>query len=175
MKSFFGCWCLLERETSNLTKSLLTGVVLIRPGCAGSGKSHTLAVAVGVLKDRHFGGVYVTAPSGCAASRIAGTTLHSFAGIGLGSGPASSLVDKVLDNRWAVRRWQDCKTLVIDEISMLSGKLFDVLDSIGRACCNSKLPFGGIQLIVCGDFFQLPPIRDEGLAFQAKAWDVVSD
>ena len=132
-------------------------------------------MAIGILKDRHGAGVYVTAPSGSAASRIAGTTLHSFAGFGLGSGPASCLVDKVLNNRWAVRRWQDCKILVIDEISMLSGKLFDVLDSIGRACCNSKFPFGGIQLIVCGDFFQLPPIRDEGLAFQAKAWARVSD
>jgi hypothetical protein len=64
--------------------------------------------------------------------------------------------------------------LVIDEISMLSGALLDTLDCIARACCNSRLPFGGLQLVACGDFFQLPPVEARTLAFESRAWAQVS-
>ena len=125
------------------------------------------------LKVRYGDKVYVTAPSGCAATRIGGTTLHSFAGFGRASGKVGEIVDKVLGSRWAVKRWQKCSVLVIDEISMLSAKLFDALDRIGRSCRNAHEPFGGIQLVVCGDFFQLPPVKDQLMAFQALTWNKV--
>jgi len=148
-------------------------VVAINAGCAGSGKSHTLAAAIGLLKDQRGSSVFVTAPSGCAATRIAGTTLHSFAGLGIGGGSIRSIVDRILSNRFSVRRWRNCQVLVIDEISMVSGRLFETLDEIARATRNSTQPFGGIQLVVCGDFFQLPPCKEDKMAFEAKCWNQV--
>ncbi|CAG8781719.1 26020_t:CDS:2, partial [Racocetra persica] len=119
--------------------------------------------------------VAVTATTGLAALNIGGTTLHYFAGIGLGQGTIQELVKKVRDNRSARQRWIDCKVLIIDEISMLDGELFDTLEAIARNIENNTRPFGGIQLIITGDFFQLPPISKDSRAiakfsFEARTW-----
>ena len=117
-------------------------------------------------------GVPVTAPTGIAASHIGGQTIHSWAGIGLGKGDLEKLLAKVTSNHTAVDRWCRAKALVIDEVSMLDGHLFKMLEAIGRAVRGSSLPFGGIQLVFCGDFFQLPPVSLAwaGFAFQTPAW-----
>ena len=70
-------------------------------------------------------------------------------------------------------RWQQCKVLIIDELSMISGPLFDKLEAVARAVKKNSLPFGGIQLILTGDFLQLPPIEKNGrpkYAFEANCW-----
>ena len=83
-------------------------------------------------------------------------TIHSWAGIGLGKGPPHSLLQKVMSSSAAVERWRRAAVLVVDEVSMLDSGLVDALDLIGRSARNSHHePFGGLQLVFCGDFFQV--------------------
>ena len=82
-------------------------------------------------------------------------TLHSWAGIGIAEGTFDTIVKKVLSSKRARKHWRRTHVLVIDEISMLDPKIFDLLDRIGRRVRGSSLPFGGLQLIVCGDFAQV--------------------
>jgi ATP-dependent DNA helicase PIF1 len=109
-----------------------------------------------------------------AAANIGGTTIHSFAGIGLGQGTGEQLVDFVKKNRKAVGRWMRSEVLIIDEVSMVDGDLFDKLAHIAKRFRRKEgNPFGGIQLIMTGDFFQLPPVTKNGqpkFAFEAAAW-----
>jgi ATP-dependent DNA helicase PIF1 len=74
------------------------------------------------------------------------------------------------------KRWRCCRTLIIDEISMLNSATFAFAEEFARAVRNSNKPFGGIQVVACGDFFQLPPVARDGavsFAFEADAWNVV--
>ena len=116
----------------------------------------------------------VTASTGLAACNIGGVTLHSFSGIGLGKEPAEDLVKKIRKNAKAKQRWLRTKVLIIDEVSMVDGDLFDKLEQIARTIRNNGRPFGGIQLVITGDFFQLPPVPDSGrqskFAFDAGTW-----
>ena len=70
----------------------------------------------------------------------------------------------------ARKRWGQASTLVIDEISMIDGTLLDKIDAVGRAARGSSRPFGGVQVIVCGDFMQLPPVKVSRFAFEADVW-----
>lgn len=151
---------LLSREQEYVRNLALQGKSMFFTGSAGTGKSVLLRRIIKDLKDKHGPGtVAVTASTGLAAYHIGGTTLHSFAGIGLGKGDLASLIKMVRKNRKVLRRWRDIKVLIIDEISMIDGRLFDNLDGIARAFRRKKNePFGGIQVIVCGDFYQLPPV-----------------
>ncbi|CAG8655194.1 5887_t:CDS:1, partial [Acaulospora colombiana] len=144
-------------------------------GSAGSGKSMLLQKIIAALKKKlGSDSVAVTAPTGVAAINIGGNTLHWFAGIGKGDEKEDALIKKVKRNITAKMRWTRVEALIIDEISMLDGVLFDKLESIARNVRNSTLPFGGIQVIVTGDFFQLPPISDGNNAvkfcFEANSW-----
>ncbi|GAA5871155.1 hypothetical protein JCM3774_006807 [Rhodotorula dairenensis] len=152
-------------------------------GSAGTGKSVLLREIISSLKRKYRGSgdaVAVTASTGMAACNIGGTTIHSFAGIGLGLGTPDQLVGNVLRNKTAKTKWQRVKVLVIDEVSMVDAQLFDKLAYIAtklRQKAGSKTankPFGGIQLVVTGDFFQLPPVtkgsKNPSFAFEAAAW-----
>ncbi|XP_048580160.1 ATP-dependent DNA helicase PIF1 isoform X2 [Nematostella vectensis] len=127
-------------------------------GNAGTGKTTLLKE---VVKCAPSDCTFVTALTGVAAVQAGGTTLHSFAGIGLGNGSKQDLYSIVRRGQ-KVKNWKNVKVLVIDEVSMLDGKLFDKLEYIACNMKNSDRPFGGIQLVLCGDFFQLPPIVKVG-------------
>ncbi|KAF4623088.1 hypothetical protein D9613_002070 [Agrocybe pediades] len=122
--------------------------------------------------------VAVTASTGIAALNIGGKTIYSFAGFGLGKGKREELVEKIKNSWYAKERWQNTEVLVIDEISMVDATLFDNLEYIARKIRRNNQPFGGIQLILCGDFFQLPPVPDKTFqhfkpsiyAFDAESW-----
>ena len=127
-------------------------------GSAGTGKSYLLKKIVSTLPPET---TFPTASTGAAACHIGGTTLHGFAGIGTGTGPLEHCI--VLASRdHKVTQWRKCKCLVIDEISMIDAEYFDKLEAVARAVRRSKKPFGGIQLVLCGDFLQLPPVSKEG-------------
>ncbi|KUL91001.1 hypothetical protein ZTR_00622 [Talaromyces verruculosus] len=148
-------------------------------GSAGTGKSVLMREIIKKLRDKYRkepDRVAVTASTGLAACHIEGVTLHSFAGIGLGKEPAKELVKKVRKNQKARNRWLRTKVLIVDEVSMVDGDLFDKLEEIARSIRNNGRPFGGIQLVVTGDFFQLPPVpetsaRDAKFAFDAATWN----
>jgi len=132
-------------------------------GSAGTGKTYVLKFLIQALAKREGEGLSITASTGIAAVNIGGCTLHSFAGIGVA--PMLTLEDKqkillkVLRSKDAVERWLTTTVLIIDEISMVSADLLELLDMIAREVKGEKeKPFGGIQLILAGDFHQLPPI-----------------
>ncbi|NXF43138.1 PIF1 helicase, partial [Oceanites oceanicus] len=136
----------------------------------GTGKSFLLKKIVGSLPPKS---TYATASTGVAACHIGGTTLHAFAGIGSGKAPLEQCIQ--LAERPGVRQhWLACQHLIIDEISMVDGKFFDRLEAVARAVRKRDEPFGGIQLIICGDFLQLPPVckanEETKFCFQAKSW-----
>ena len=147
-------------------------------GSAGTGKSVLLREIIHFLRikyKREVDRVAVTASTGLAACNVGGVTLHSFAGIGLGKETVPELVKKIKRNPKAKNRWMRTKMLIVDEISMVDGDLFDKLEGIARIIRNNGRPFGGIQLIITGDFFQLPPVPDQGriakFAFDAATWN----
>ncbi|KAM7222376.1 PIF1-like helicase domain containing protein [Rhypophila decipiens] len=175
----------LSAEQEHVKKLVVEkGQSVFFTGPAGTGKSVLMRAIIADLKRRHVRDperVAVTASTGLAACNIGGMTLHSFSGIGLGKEDVQTLIKKVRRNPKAKGRWMKTKTLVIDEISMVDGELFDKLSQIGRIIRNNGRPWGGIQLVITGDFFQLPPVpdnsnqRDSKFAFDAATWNMSID
>ena len=149
--------CSLTKSQQLIVDMAKEGGSLFFTGCAGTGKTFTLRSVIDALSPTV---TFVTAMTGIAASLLPnGTTLHSFVGFGHGSGEKEQLLKKVKSNRRAVAQWRAAKTLIIDEVSMLSDEMFEMIDYIGREVRGRRtVPFGGVQLICCGDFFQLPPV-----------------
>jgi ATP-dependent DNA helicase PIF1 len=115
--------------------------------------------------------VALTALTGVAALQIGGQTLHSWAGIGLGKRSVADLVLKITKFSACRKRWQNTHVLVIDEVSMLSPELLEKLDRIAREIRGSpSSPFGGLQLILTGDFCQLPPVEGNRFCFESPVW-----
>ncbi|RKU42836.1 hypothetical protein DL546_009919 [Coniochaeta pulveracea] len=154
-------------------------------GPAGTGKSVLMRAIIQEFKRKYARDperVAVTASTGLAACNIGGMTLHSFSGIGLGKEDVGTLVKKIRRNPKAKNRWLRTKVLIMDEVSMVDGELFDKLSQIGRTIRNNGRPWGGIQLVITGDFFQLPPVPDHGgkqreskFAFEAATWNTSID
>jgi ATP-dependent DNA helicase PIF1 len=111
----------------------------------------------------------VCGSTGIAAVNVGGVTLHSWAGIGLGEGSANKLALGIRNNRNAWDRITKAEILAIDEISMINAELLDKLEEVFRLVRNSDLPFGGVQMLFLGDFYQLPPVEGR-FAFRSKAW-----
>lgn len=146
-------------------------------GSAGTGKSVLLREIIRGLREQHKyqpERIAVTASTGLAACNVGGVTLHSYAGIGLGKEAVPELIRKIKRNAKTKKRWMQTKTLIVDEVSMVDGDLFDKLEAIARIIRNNGRPFGGIQLVITGDFFQLPPVPDMGkvakFCFDAATW-----
>ncbi|EKE41958.1 hypothetical protein ENUP19_0284G0056 [Entamoeba nuttalli] len=164
----------LSSDQELVLKAALEGKSFFFTGAAGCGKSYVLSAIVEKLK--HDKEVYVTASTGIAACNVNGMTIHSFSGIGKGEGSSSELWDKVKRDKKALKKWNKVEVLIIDEISMIDGDLFDKLEFIARKARNNNLAFGGIQMIICGDFCQLPPISRNGttkFAFESNCWNKV--
>ena len=122
--------------------------------------------------------IQVCALTGCAAVLLEckAKTVHSWAGIGLGNGTIEQIITKIMKNRYLKATWKGTDILIVDEVSMMSQKLFELLDSIGKAVRRNPRPFGGIQVIFSGDFYQLPPVgnKDEPettkFCFESGLW-----
>ncbi|KAG9440609.1 hypothetical protein H6P81_020774 [Aristolochia fimbriata] len=169
----------LSKEQLNVLQAVVQGRSVFITGSAGTGKTFLLKHVIRVLQEMHSPDhVYVTASTGVAACALNGQTLHSFAGVGLGSAAKEFLYLKASKNKLTRRRWKHVKALVIDEVSMIDGELFDSLDYIAQKMRSYMMPkgkaWGGIQLVVSGDFFQLPPVKAPNLlkefAFEADCW-----
>jgi len=117
----------------------------------------------------------ITSTTGISALLIGGTTLHSFLGIGLGNLSTNALIDKISKKNYSKRKWNELEVLIIDEVSMLSPDLFDKLEEVARVVRNDNRPFGGIQLILSGDFCQLPCVKSSSFCFEAKSWNKCID
>ena len=166
----------LSDAQERAVKACVSGKNVFITGCAGTGKSLVLAHIIARIGARV--NYYVTASTGVAASQIGGMTLHSFASTGIiedGSVPdVPNVVKKIRFNKQALERWKSTQTLIIDEASMVAPTYFELLHDVACAIRKNGLPFGGIQLIVTGDFLQLPPVSKAKptvqFVFQTGIW-----
>ena len=150
-------------------------------GAAGSGKTYVLEKFI--KRARSIGKrVAVTATTGLAASHLNGRTIHAWSGMGITDELTSTMLNRLKNNRSLRDNIANTDILIIDEISMLHRHR---LDMVNRICCflrASERPFGGLQVILCGDFFQLPPVErgqenqllpGTRLAIHAEAWQLL--
>lgn len=165
----------LTTEQCNILNTVLAGTSIFFTGAAGTGKSYLLFTIIDSLRRRlRYDQVAVTATTGLAALNIGGSTIHRWGGLGLAKDSVSVIAAKISKRQDLRSRWQNVKVLIIDEVSMLDGDLFDKLEEIARLVRKSSKPFGGIQLVITGDFFQLPPVSKgqvPQLCFQATSWN----
>lgn len=126
-------------------------------GPAGSGKTYLLNQYIKYLKDNKIS-VGITASTGIASTHMGGTTIHSWAGIGIKDMIHEKDIEDLMKRQYLRNRFKKTKVLIIDEISMLHAHRLDMVDLVCRVFKGNSMPFGGMQVIMCGDFFQLPPV-----------------
>lgn len=159
----------LTKKQKEVYKHLKEGKNVFVTGEAGTGK--TAIIKKYVNDFRFFRTIAITATTGTASILLNGTTLFSYLGIGLGEETADVLYMKLRKKPYYIKRWKDLDTLIIDEISMLRPELFDKLELLARSIRKINKVFGGIQLFLCGDFFQLPNIGEpDRFCFDANTW-----
>ncbi|HSX17127.1 MAG TPA: HRDC domain-containing protein [Patescibacteria group bacterium] len=148
------------------------GKSVLLTGAAGTGKTYVLNKFIKRAKKRGQS-VAVTATTGLAATHLNGTTIHAWSGIGVHDSIDKYMAAKLGKTRQELVRKAD--VLVIDEISMLHDFRLDMVDEILRLVRENPEPFGGMQVILCGDFFQLPPVnrsgeRQGGFVISSEVW-----
>ena len=169
----------LNIQQQTIFEKYLKGENLFITGPGGSGKTFLIKLIVedAIKKQKPY---KVCALTGCAAILLecGATTLHSFAGIGLANGPVNQVVERVVKNKYRKANWKNTELLIIDEVSMLSLKLFIILDLIAKRVKQKRdQPFGGMHIIFSGDFYQLPPVGNENdpdsfkFCFETPLWD----
>ena len=152
---------------------LKTGKNVFLTGQAGAGKTYILNQYTDYLKSRGIVPA-ITASTGIAATHIGGTTIHSWSGLGITQNVSDYQVDAMQEKKYLWKRFENVEVLVIDEISMITAELLDSVDRVLKGFKRNNEPFGGIQVIFSGDFFQLPPIdrsnQSPNYAWKASAW-----
>ncbi len=144
-------------------------------GAAGAGKTYLLNQYIHYLHQYNVG-LAITASTGIAATHLNGKTIHSWSGIGISNQLSQQDLERIKKNKRIKSNFKNTKVLIIDEISMLHPNQLDMVDQIARTMLDPNKAFGGLQVILCGDFFQLPPIsRGEpntstSFAYEAQTW-----
>ena len=152
---------------------LKSGANVFLTGEPGSGKTHTVNRYVAYLRS-HGIEPALTASTGIAATHIGGMTVHSWSGIGIKNALSAYDLDRISSNERVYKRLNKAKVLIIDEVSMLDSRTLGMVDSVCRSVRRNGEPFGGLQTVLVGDFFQLPPVSREGrpeFAFRSSAWE----
>lgn len=152
---------------------LKTGANVFLTGEPGAGKTYVINQYVAWLEAAGLN-VAVTASTGIAATHIGGMTIHSWSGVGIKDSLTPYDLEIITTKERIVKRAKAAHVLVIDEISMLDGKVLDMVDQVLRTVRQSGESFGGLQIVCIGDFFQLPPVTRQGdmmrYAFESNAW-----
>jgi ATP-dependent exoDNAse (exonuclease V) alpha subunit len=154
---------------------LKSGKNVFLTGSAGTGKTYTLNSYIQWLKE-HKIPVAITASTGIAATHMNGTTIHSWSGIGIKNTLTHSDLKSMQGKQYLTKNMSKTHVLIIDEISMLHRNQLDMINQALKYLRNSAQPFGGMQVVFAGDFFQLPPVSKEPIpsrekfAFMSKAW-----
>ncbi|MGI9525839.1 MAG: helix-turn-helix domain-containing protein [Weeksellaceae bacterium] len=154
---------------------LKSGHNVFLTGSAGTGKTYVLNKYIEYLQDRSIP-VAITASTGIAATHIGGMTIHAWSGIGIKDHISLRKLQSLREKKYMRKKMDEVKVLIIDEISMLHQKQFTMVDEVLQYFKENNLPFGGIQVVISGDFFQLPPIGSEyetsrdKFAFMSPSW-----
>jgi len=149
---------------------LKTGANVFLTGEPGAGKTHTINSYIQYLRE-HGIELAVTASTGIAATHIGGLTIHSWSGIGIKKTLTKYDLDKIASNEYVGKRIRKAKVLIIDEVSMLQAETLSMIDAVCREVKQSDDAFGGMQIILVGDFFQLPPVEKRFSEEQAKLYE----
>ena len=171
LNSFFVILHIVMKQEMAL-EILKSGANVFLTGEPGAGKTHTIGRYIVWLREQGKS-VAVTASTGIAASHLGGRTIHSWSGVGLSKVLTQGDVEDILKRNKSARRISDTEVLIIDEISMLSGVLLDTLDMLFQTIRLDQRPFGGMQIVLVGDFFQLPPVskdKEEPRSFESEVW-----
>ncbi|HEY4515830.1 MAG TPA: helix-turn-helix domain-containing protein [Candidatus Paceibacterota bacterium] len=163
-----------QEETLNILK---TGANVFLTGEPGSGKTHTINEYVTYLRE-HDVEPATTASTGIAATHVGGYTIHSWSGIGIKKYLNEYEYDAIAGKEYVAKKIDRAKVLIIDEISMLDAPTLEAADQVCRLVKRSSKPFGGLQVVLVGDFFQLPPVNRDSergsgnvnFAFNSKTW-----
>jgi len=140
---------------------LKTGANVFLSGEPGSGKTHVVNEFAGWLRAVGIEPA-LTAATGIAATHINGMTLHSWSGIGINESLSRADVDRIAGKEHVAKRLMRAKVLIIEEVSMLGAAALEMADAVCREARRSDRPFGGLTVVLVGDFFQLPPIVKRG-------------
>ena len=146
-----------NEEYKKILSLLKNGENVFLTGFAGTGKSYIL----NKLKERFKKQLTITSTTGIAAVNVKGQTIHSWAGVGLCRNPIARTVEKIKSRKTQLNLIQNCKILAVDEISMLNIEAFEYINEVLKNLRESSEPFGGIQVLFIGDFYQLPPVEKE--------------
>jgi len=143
-------------------------------GAAGSGKTHLLNEYIRYLRE-HGAVIGITASTGIAATHMGGQTIHAWSGLGIRDVLTPYDLEAMEEKSYLWKRFEEARVLIIDEVSMLHHFRLDLVEEIARFFKRNNKPFGGMQVILCGDFFQLPPISRSGeekarFAYHSEAW-----
>ncbi len=160
-----------QRDALNILK---TGKNVFITGPAGSGKTFVVNQYIAYLKE-HGVPMGITASTGVAATHLGGMTIHSWSGMGIQNNLDADELAALADKSTAAKRIREAQVLIVDEISMLHHFRLDTLNAITKYIRKNEEPFGGLQVILCGDFFQLPPVSRYGepethFVYRSEAW-----
>lgn len=172
----------LSTEQQDVFNSFKQRNNIFMTGPGGSGKTFLIKLIYDWCKENNKD-VQVCALTGCAAVLLQcrAKTIHSWAGIGIANGEAIDIVTRVANNKFKKKNWMFTDVLIIDEVSMMSAKLLNILDAIGKKVRKNDKPFGGIQVLFSGDFYQLPPvgnpndIESSQFCFESHLWNDMFD
>lgn len=166
----------MNTEQTQALQAILQGRNVFLTGQGGTGKSFLIKKIADSFKERNKT-LAITATTGCAALLLGegAKTIFSWAGVGLGEDPTGKLIAMISRSKKTLTRWLLTDALIIDETSMMTADLFEKLDAIAKNLRANQLPFGGIQLILVGDFYQLPPVaKQQGpevkFVFESPLW-----
>lgn len=154
---------------------LKSGRNVFLTGSAGTGKTYVLNQYIKYLKARRIP-VSVTASTGIAATHLEGTTIHAWSGIGIRDSLTPRQLAALKSKKYLQKHMEKTKVLIIDEVSMLHKRQLDLVNRVIKSFKETEETFGGLQLVLCGDFFQLPPIGDSGemsrdkFCFMSESW-----
>lgn len=167
----------LSYEQQQAYNKYINGHNVFITGPAGTGKSALIKLIYGHA-NLYEKDIYVTALTGCASLLLEcnAKTLHSWAGLYKDNITIEEMVVEICKRGYLKRRWQTTDVLIVDEVSMLSLRFFECLDKIARAIRKNSKPFGGIQVIFSGDFYQLPPVtpnKTTNYCFESEVWNEV--
>ncbi len=172
----------LSTEQLEVINHFIKGENIFLTGPGGTGKTFLIKEIYDIAK-KNDKNIQICAMTGCASVLLNcenTKTLHSWSGIGLANGPIEDIIERIIKNYFRRKTWKKVDVLVVDEVSMMSKKIFDLLNSLGKRIRREYTkPFGGIQIVFSGDFYQLPPVGNEddpdttSFCFESTEWHTV--